>query len=377
MHCFLQTYDFDLSVDHSAFLDAAFNGGEKPIFAIFSIWVDEAVMAPGVGIANAAFLDAERSYYEMARRSGAHPATMGYSIGGEMNRHRIVRDALFWEKFGLLAGAVRRGLADAGGARKIITTTFMDDTSRSFHAGARYRPDVDMWGANVYQSDYPGSVLPAFMGVPGGKPLLVSEYGIPYASNLREGTASEMAFIAQALVNQSVAMQDNFELRDKLAEQVTVGGFVFEYSDEWWKSGSVDVHDLGAIRGTNFPLGYWAEEFFGLFSVSRGNRSSNVSGAMELDAVDELQARPAVELLTELWAKGALENEGADYSFCNHTAMEIAAKRDEKLYGPHGIGYLGWLAIVIALGLASVVGVTLVRKKRRRAGYQSIPTSMQ
>lgn len=372
----MQTYDFDTAVEHSAFLDAAFNGGEQPIYAVFSIWIDESLMATSTSATSAPFQAMEQSYFTMAKLTGAHPATMGYSIGGEMNRHRVVRDAQFWEKFGLLTAAVRRGLAAADGANKVITTTFMDDSARSFHAGARFKPDVDLWGANIYQSSFPHVVLPTFLSVPGGKPLLVSEYGVPYASNVREGNASELATVADAILNQSRAIQHNFERHDVLEEQVTVGGFVFEYSDEWWKAGAVDVHDFGVVRGTIFPLGYWAEEFFGLYSVSRGRHSV---GSDNSSTLDELHARPTVAQLTALWGTngGVLVNEGVDHSVCNYTAEALAAKRDEELYAPRGLGFLAWLAIVIAVGVASAVGVALVRKKSRRAGYRSVPTSVQ
>ncbi|TYZ68905.1 hypothetical protein PybrP1_010974 [[Pythium] brassicae (nom. inval.)] len=374
----VKTYDFDTAVDHSPFLDAAFNGGAQPIYVVFSLWIDEALMASGVRASGAAFQAAARGYFEMARRTGAHPATMGYSIGGELNRHRIVRDAQFWEKFGLLTSAVRRGLAAAGGAAKVITTTFMDDTARSFRAGARFRADVDLWGANLYRSDLASAVLPTFLSVPGGKPLLVSEYGVPCASNAREGNASELATVARAIVDQSAALQRNFEARDALREQVAVGGFVFEYSDEWWKAGAVDVHDFGVMRGANFPLGYWAEEFFGLFSASRAAPVSGNGNGSGLNAtVDELHARPTVALLTELWGRGALATEHADHAACNYTAEALAAKRDEALYAPRGLGFLGWLAVVILVGIASVVGAALVRKKLRRAGYRKIPVLVQ
>lgn len=331
-------------------------------------------MRPHVSIHNHAFLQIVESYYDMARLTGGHPGVMGYSIGGEMNRHWVVTAKSFWDKFAVVTRAVRRGLADSGYAQKLITTTFMDDSSRSFRAGAPYNPDVDMWGANVYQSNYAGVVIPTFMGIPGGKPLLVSEYGFPYASDKSEGDAEELKVVAQALVNQTIAMQHNYNLSDALQQQIVVGGFVFEYSDEWWKAGDPDKHDLSGTKSHDFPLGFWSEEYFGLYGAIKSNSSSgnSSSNGSEAVGVDELYARPTVALLTALWSTTTLQDEGIDYTFCNHTAAEIQAKRDVEIYGKRGIGLFGSLLIALALGVVGLVGFTIYRTRMRRARYQSI-----
>lgn len=331
-------------------------------------------MRPHVSIHDPAFLQVVESYYDMARLTGGHPGVMGYSIGGEMNRHWVVTAKSFWDKFAVVTRAVRRGLADSGYAQKLIATTFMDDSSRSFRAGAPYNPDVDMWGANVYQSDYAGVVIPTFMGIPGGKPLLVSEYGFPYANDKSEGDAEELKVVAQALVNQTIAMQRNYNLSDALQQQIVVGGFVFEYSDEWWKAGDPDKHDLGGTKSRDFPLGFWSEEYFGLYGAIKSNSSSGNSSSSGSEAVgvDELYARPTVALLTALWSTTTLLDEGVDYTFCNHTAAEIQAKRDVEIYGKRGIGVFGSLLIALALGVVGLIGFTIYRTRMRRARYQSI-----
>lgn len=321
-------------------------------------------MNSGVSTTSDAFQSVVSSYREMAERTGGHPGVMGYSIGGEMNANRVVSDAQFWRKFALLAAAVRQGLAANDYAQKIITTTFMDDSGRSFRAGAAFAPDVDMWGSNIYQTNYVGSVFPTFLGIPGGKPLLVSEYGVPYASNEREGNATELEVVAQTIVNATTAMQQNFDEQDALREQVTVGGFVFEYSDEWWKAGAVNEHNLGSTHG-NFPLGFWSEEFFGLYRAAR-NR--------EHGREDVLDPRPTVALLTDLWSQGALAEEGVDYSQCNYTAAAIVAKHDVEIYGPHGIGMLGALLLTLTAGVVGYVAFVFIRAKMRRAAYQRIPS---
>lgn len=329
-------------------------------------------MRSHVSVHDHTFQQIVESYYEMARLTGGHPGVMGYSIGGEMNRHWVVTAASFWDKFAVVTRAVRRGLAASGYAQKLITTTFMDDSGRSFRAGAPYNPDVDMWGANVYQSDYAGVVIPTFMGIPGGKPLLVSEYGFPYANNKAEGDNAELQVVAQALVNQTIAMQSNYNVSDNLQQQIVVGGFVFEYSDEWWKAGDPDKHDLGGTKSRDFPLGFWSEEYFGLYGAIKSSNNSRSNDSKAVAGVDVLYSRPTVALLTALWSTTTLADEGMDYTFCNHTAADIQAQRDVEIYGKRSIGVFGSLLIALAVGVVGLVGFTIYRTRMRRARYQSI-----
>lgn len=355
-------------MDHSDFLDAAYNNGVDSIYTIFSIWIDQSLMDPSVSISSPAFQEMIVNYLRMAKLTGGHPGIMGYSIGGEMNSITVVHEASFWEKFAALTGAVRQGLAENDSAQKIITTTFIDDGGQSFRAGAKFNADVDMWGSNVYQSNYPGSVIPKYMGVPGGKPLLVSEYGFPYASDSQEGSEQELYVVGQALVNQTIAMQDNFNLSDSVQEQIIVGGFVFEYSDEWWKSGAEAIHNLGTVANHGFPLGYLSEEYFGLFGAVRNEEEFGVDG------VDLLHARPTVGLLTELWSQGTLVDEGVDYTYCNRTANEIMMKHDEELTRHH-FTVFGKIFSALAVCVAVLVGYTVYRTHVRRARYQRLSSS--
>jgi hypothetical protein len=103
-------------------------------------------------------------------------------------------------------------------------------------------------------------------------------------------------------------MEQNYNRLKRFNEQILVGGFVFEYSDERWKAGGVDVHDAGRLRLPNhgFPLGYLSEEFFGLFRVTHAWPGD----------LDLLEARPTVDYLRELWGNGKLNAEGIRHVDC-------------------------------------------------------------
>lgn len=366
----VKTYDFYASVDHAAYLDAAFNGGVQPVFTVFSIWIDQSLMESSTPTHGDEFQQMVRNYYDMARLTSAHPGIMGYSIGGEMNSITVVNDEDFWEKFALLTDAVRRGIRE-NDAQKIITTTFVDDGGLSFAAGHKFGADVDMWGSNVYQTDYPGSVIPKFQAVAGNKPLLVSEYGFPYASNKGIGDAVQLNMVADMLVQQTLAMQDNFEGSDGVGEQVIVGGFVFEYSDEWWKAGNPNEHNLGLVRNGEFPLGFLSEEYFGLFSAQRGEEEGEP---------DVLRARPTVSLLANIWSGGKLHSEGVDFSAqCSTATLAQKATSNFKhqpavVSDASSLPFMGVMMLCLAL---LVVAAAFVRTRIRRSRYHSLSRSKE
>lgn len=357
----VKTYDFYSGVDHRAYLDAAFNGGDESVFTVFSIWIDQSLMEKTTPTHGAEFQQLVRNYYDMARLTSAHPGIMGYSIGGEMNSITVVNDADFWDKFRLLTDAVRRGMAE-NGATKVITTTFVDDGGMSFAAGEKFGADVDMWGSNVYQTDYPGSVIPKFQAASASKPLLVSEYGFPYATDTGVGDAVQLNLVADMLVQQTLAMQDNFALQDGVGEQVIVGGFVFEYSDEWWKAGNPDEHNLGLVRNGQFPLGYLSEEFFGLYSAQRAAKPGEP---------DVLRPRPTVSLLANVWYGATLPTEGEDLSsVCSRPAVPTSVfKQVSRSPDASSLPFMG---VLMLCGVLLVVAATLIRSRLRRRRYRSL-----
>ncbi|KAF4320345.1 hypothetical protein BBO99_00005787 [Phytophthora kernoviae] len=270
----VKTYDFYSTVQHQEYLDAAFNSNVDPIYTIFSIWIDQGIMDPSLSESSTQFQHLAQEYYRMAKQTGGHPGVMGYSIGGEMNSITVIHDKSFWKKFHALTNA----------------------------------------------TDYPGSVIPRFLAVPGDKPLLVSEYGYPYASNKGIGDTMQLNYVADLLTQQTLAMQNNFQQMDG-DEQAIVGGFVFEYSDEWWKAGNPDEHNLGLVKNGQFPLGYLSEEYFGLFSVTRATDEDRDKETKNLPNV--LRARPTVSLLTKIWGNGPLNSEGDLIEHCNSNTAPL------------------------------------------------------
>ncbi|KAI9918947.1 hypothetical protein PsorP6_011919 [Peronosclerospora sorghi] len=364
----VKTYDFNSTVDHTDFLNAAYNHSVDPIYVIFSVWIDQTLMLPAISEHSSDFQHIVHEYYRMAKDTGGHPAVMGYSIGGEMNSVTVIHDPSFWRKFHALTRAVRRGLREQDHAQKIITTTFVDDGGETFRAGDTFQADVDLWGSNVYQTDYPGSVIPKFLaGSTSGKPLLVSEYGYPYASNKGIGDTMQLHYVADLLLQQTRALQNNFERTDGVADQVIVGGFVFEYSDEWWKAGNPDVHNLGLVRNRQFPLGYLSEEYFGLHSAARAPRDANGT-----TLPDVLHERPTVALLKEVWGNGSLVSEGDLIPLCSNRQNDpVTTSNSVVPLIPWSLSLRDYMVFTLFGGMVLFL-VIAFRTRARRMMYQEL-----
>jgi len=75
---------------------------------------------------------------------------------------------------------------------------------------------------------------------------------------------------------------------------VCSGGFLFNYSDEWWKveKGSPSVHDVGGFRNAAFPDGFMNEEWWGIMRLSK-------NGSLP----DILEARKVYSLFRKAWSR--------------------------------------------------------------------------
>ncbi len=269
------------------FLTAAYNGGKKPIYTILSIFFPSDAPLNGGAVA-----DLSAQYRKLARDNGANPDVIGISIGAEVNSEKVRSNKAWWDGMSTIARAAKEGFTQAGSPKKLITTTMVDDGFITEREGEKYGFPVDAWGVNFYRGSTFGSAFSEYAKV-SKKPLIVSEWGTPESWHPGGDPNKAVEFPpgkVKLLTGYIGGLAKEIFSNSVPKGGVALGGFYFEYSDEWWKAGDPCIQ-LPNPEAPNpkYPGGFGDEAWFGLNIIAKGK--PNV-----------LTQRPAFTTLKNVWA---------------------------------------------------------------------------
>jgi hypothetical protein len=93
---------------------------------------------------------------------------------------------------------------------------------------------------------------------------------VPCLYRVLRAVGDELWGVGQHVFNLATIQRNNFMGKDASGSSIVVGGYLFEYTDEWWKQGAPSSQEFGYVQSSVMPTGYFAEEFFGIFSIKRG-----------------------------------------------------------------------------------------------------------
>jgi beta-glucuronidase len=140
----------------------------------------------------------------------------------------------------------------------------------------RQTPDLDILGCNVYRGKEGAGDLYERVSKEYDKPVLITEFGAPAFNNAVHGEDEQ----AQADYIEGNLKDMAYNRAGGMGAGNALGGFLFEWQDEWWKAGSTkppDQHDhSGGQAPGPFVDGMFHEEWFGLTSQGNGNDSPNM-----------------------------------------------------------------------------------------------------
>ncbi|MBU2063626.1 MAG: cellulase family glycosylhydrolase [Candidatus Omnitrophica bacterium] len=137
-------------------------------------------------------------------------------------------------------------------------------------------PDVDVFGVNAYRGNIGFGRHNFWMPIKelADKPAFITEYGCPaYGRGFNREQAEE--FQAEYLGNNWKDIEDNSAGK---GAGIAIGGSLFEFVDEWWKTGAPPgypdiIQDVVPNCGGPFLDGWYYEEWFGLTSQGDGTDS--------------------------------------------------------------------------------------------------------
>jgi len=136
---------------------------------------------------------------------------------------------------------------------------------------AKESPNIDIFSANAYRGDYGFGSFWSQVAEAADKPAYISEYGCPaYAKHLTLDEAEECQ--AKYHWGNWIDIEDNMARRARGAGNA-LGGFAFEWLDEWWKNYEPYMHDKKSDARGPFCGGLYYEEWFGLVGQGNGSKS--------------------------------------------------------------------------------------------------------
>ncbi len=135
---------------------------------------------------------------------------------------------------------------------------------------AKHAPDIDIFGTNSYRGKY------GFLGLfddvrrVAQKPAMITEYGAPaYGRGYTDKEAQKF----QAEYHKG-CWQDIKNNSAGFGSGNALGGIVFQWVDEWWKSsGEANRHSRRSLFTGPFLDGFMYEEWLGLMSQGDGTNS--------------------------------------------------------------------------------------------------------
>jgi hypothetical protein len=328
------------------FLDAAWNGGNRPIYVVLSIYFEGGILA---GSGNQSLKKTYADFYRlMDKHYGAKPAVMGVSLSSEINAADYVRSSEWWKNFDTIDAAAKEGFAQAGNVNRITTTTFVDGTIQADgktveeapYYGTKFKSTNDTWGLDIYRGP---RLTPTHLweqiAASTTKPTMLGEYGNPAAwfflSAAKHGpqghcidypegdpgTTEDVKELPnkatanpsmQNLVDYVTGNQEDIYSNYTSSEAVNSGGFFFEFSDEWWKAGWARKH-IGGYHGkiprnAQYASCYNSEAWFGLYEDRPVDAKYDAHGNLEDQPFPNgrqpdkrVPRQPVVDALSALW----------------------------------------------------------------------------
>jgi len=267
----IRMYGFENNADHTEFFNAAL---AKGIHVLVQYWWDTNINLNDPSIM--------AGWINMISKQ-QHPAVGMWIIHNELNARYSGAD--LDTLYDLIDRMVDEVVKIEGPNHRPVTTT-LANLNNVFDVIQKYNNrKLDVWSVQLYNGKTFNSFFEVY-ATKSSKPLVVSEFGID-AYDTSKGILDE-------------ALQRDYDValsQELIANRnVTSGGTIFSYVDEWWKCGNNYAHDNCNTYNEAFPDRGVNEEYFGIFTPVKNG-----------DGPDVLIARPIVSALTALW-KSKLPN---------------------------------------------------------------------
>ncbi len=229
------------------------------------------------------------------------PGVLGWCVGNELNPGDSFYPQ-YWQNYNAIVGIIKNHSPD-----KITMIGVVDDSMHTPQYADPYMTNLDVWGINSYRGNLNSAFDNLFttFAAASTKPLLITEWGPPASTRNSSGDPVLLPDNANLTADyierhwHNSAYQEGY---DSMMENNATcqGGFIFEWTDEWNKINPPTVHNPSTAQNTNFPGGWWDEEWFGMNGVQVSGRDP---ANPDPGKPDSLLPRAAVDRMQSLWAQ--------------------------------------------------------------------------
>eukprot|EP00931_Biecheleriopsis_adriatica_P072070 TRINITY_DN4608_c0_g1_i1.p1 TRINITY_DN4608_c0_g1~~TRINITY_DN4608_c0_g1_i1.p1 ORF type:complete len:1027 (-),score=162.98 TRINITY_DN4608_c0_g1_i1:267-3347(-) len=195
-----------------------------------------------------------------------HPSILMWTLGNEWNYNGLYVGMSFFDciaRINQAAEFIRQHDTSHPIASIYGEVSRLDEAIQSLTS-------IDVWSINSYRGITFGDLFDVYASI-SRKPMFLGEYGADaFNANIQMEDQQSQADATRQLTQEIVAASSVRQ------NGVCLGGFVFEFSDEWHKDskGSPSVHDTGGIApgGGPYPDKTFNEEWWGLVDIDRSPR---------------------------------------------------------------------------------------------------------
>jgi beta-glucuronidase len=204
------------------------------------------------------------SITKMVMEHKDEPYTLLWLIGNENNYRWSNTNAYKYpQAYARLVNEAARLIHKLDGQHPVA---LVNGDTRFLNIYQKYCPDIDIFAVNAYRGPNGFGSLWEEIKHALDKPVLISEFGGAQASAQGEEK--------QAVYHKNCWLDIENNRPGVKGEGNAIGGFAFEWLDEWWKAGDPLRHaQQGSVHKQGLDTASWAQAYCGIFSQGDGSKS--------------------------------------------------------------------------------------------------------
>jgi hypothetical protein len=252
----------------TAAMDAAYNNG---LYVIMGYWVNPGQDFGDTTVRN----NLINGFKNMVSTWKDHPAVLMWAFGNEVWPGGSGTDEQKWSNWYSLVNEAAHEAKNIEGSNYHPVTTMNKDILETIGKQSYGSADSSMtalgcWGLNLYLGQNFSDRFEKYEAI-SAKPMFISEWGCD-AYNGVTGLEDEST---QELYIENLWKEIEQNLSSKDSNRVCLGGTVFEWCDEWWKSHTNSLGNSGHDTTTDWTNNNYSdpnmnEEWWGIVSQSAG-----------------------------------------------------------------------------------------------------------